>query len=223
MTQDPALSAKDPQQPQEFYHNDLSGLPLGSFPFLPTESTAIAPEYGGLYVPVSHPSWSGGCFKVIQRGLGKYIETVGPSPEFDNRLLITGDEKWQDYRLRAVVTPLSFDDCSPNGGRCGVVARFADPRNYIALVLDQNWQVKLIERTDDAITTLDAKPLEFCLGQSLTLTLAVSGGQIRGTAGPYSGATHVSGVAKSAQTTGKVGFVSDISARFGPFTVESLN
>jgi len=223
MTQDPALSAKDPQQPQVLYHNDLSGLPLGSFPFSPSESAAASPQYGGLYIPVTHPSWTSGCFKVIQRGLGKYIETIGPSPEFDNRLLVAGDDAWQNYRLRAVVTPLSFDDCSPGGGRCGVLVRYADPGNYVALVLEHDGQVKLIERANHVFTTLDAKPLEFCLGQSLTLTLVVSGNQARGTAGPYSGATHVSAVTKSTRERGKVGFVADIAARFGPFTVEALD
>ena len=125
-------------------HNDLSALALGSLPFrnaplselytLPLEEIP-----GGLVIPVAHSSWKpDACFRVIERGLGKYIEAIGASPHCENRILLAGDDAWGDYRLRAVVTPLTFDDASPAGGFCGVIARYADAQNYLALVLDRD-------------------------------------------------------------------------------------
>jgi rhamnogalacturonan endolyase len=218
------------------YHNDLSALPLGSLPFRNAALSEIAALSlneipGGLVIPHSHSSWKpDACFRVIERGLGKYIEAVGSSPQCENRILLVSERApnsppsafWSDYRLRAVVTPLSFDDASPCGGFCGVIARYADAQNYLALVLDRDGQVKLLERRDGVLEVLDAKPLEFCLGQSLSLTLTVTGDQVHGVAGPYAGATHVRGSISSRGrlARGTVGLISDVAARFGPFTVE---
>ena len=213
------------------YHNDLSALPLGLLPFqrseifehqgailLPFADAKSMP--GGIRIPVNHPSWiENGCFRVIERGLGKYLETVGGSPHFDNRILVAGDSAWREYRLRGVVTPLSFDDASPGGGVCGIIARYVDSGEYLALVLDSDGQLKLLQRRDNRFTVLDARPLEFCLGQSLTLSLTVQGNLAVGIAGPYTGATQVQAIFHGAEG-GQVGFIADVPARFGPFSVE---
>lgn len=213
---------------QTLFHNDLSALEAGVLPFqnsaiFETNSRAVPEIPGGFRIPVNHPAWSeSGCFRVIERGLGKYIETVGGSAEFENRILIVGGragEQWRDYRVRAVVTPLSFENASPAGGICGILARYESPRDYLALVLDRDGQVKLMQRRGDRFEVLDAKPLEFCLGQSLTLTLCVQGGHARGTAGPYSGAVNVESAIDTA-LGGGAGFISDVAARLGPVSVE---
>ncbi len=192
------------------YHNDLSALAAG-------------PLTGSdLHLPVLHPSWGAGTFRVIERGMGKYIETVGGSSQCTDRLLVTGDTAWRDYRLRAVITPISFEEGSPGGSLCGIVARYKNPHDYIALILDADGQVKLLLRRRHGFDVLDARPLEFCLGQSLSLTLRVHGGRVHGTAGPYTGATHVYGNINhgSVSGCGRVGMIADVPARFGPFTVE---
>jgi rhamnogalacturonan endolyase len=201
----------DSEYSHTLYHNDLSALAPG-------------PLTGSdLRQPVLHPSWEkGGTFRVIERGLGRYIETIGGSSQSVDRMLIAGDAAWNDYRLRAVVTPVSFDDGSPGGSLCGIVARYKNPHDYIALVLDADGQLKLLLRRRHGFDVLDARPLEFCLGQSLSLTLRVQGGRIQGTAGPYSGATHVFGNINHGAVAGcgRVGMIADVPARFGPFTVE---
>ena len=225
----PVMADTEPNLNHTLYHNDLSALPLGSLPFrnaIQSEIYALPlPEIsGGLVIPFAHSSWKpDACFRVIERGLGKYIEAVGASPHCENRILLAGDDAWGDYRLRAVVTPLTFDNASPAGGFCGVIARYVDAQNYLALVLDRDGQVKLLERRGGTFEVLDARTLEFCLGQSLSLTLTVTGNQAHGVAGPYAGATHVRGTIGSARKNGRVGLISDVAARFGPFTVESTH
>jgi rhamnogalacturonan endolyase len=235
MTQPPAPSASPTQFPHTLYHNDLSALPLGSLAvrhsrFSELRYEAPASPSGALTCPVTHPSWDEtGCFKVIERGTGKYIETLGASPACDNRIIVAGDPAWRNYRLRAVVTPLDTEGNDVPAGICGVVARYAHARSYLALVLDRDRQLKLLQRKGDEFTVLAARPLEFCLGQSLTLTLTIDGATIIGTAGPYSGATHVSATlpelnaASNADADlqgGRVGYIADVTARFGPFSVE---
>jgi hypothetical protein len=221
MSQKEELKASGTEFSHTLYHNDLSGLPLGSLPFFEADKPGSNAAYGGIHAPLRHPSWNAqNYFRVIERGLGKYIEAPGSSPECENRIIVAGEATWKDYRLRAVVTPISFDEGSPLGGFCGIVARFSDANNYIALVIDRNGQVKLLQRRDGNITTLEARPLEFCLGQSLTLTLILKGEKIQGTAGPYTGATNVFGTSKEL-LAGKVGYISDVAARFGPFSVEA--
>ena len=224
MTADSNLIPAESEFSHTLYHNDLSTLAAG-----PLVDARIGTD---LQLPVLHPSWnsgdsgdsgkSGGTFRVIERGIGKYIETVGGSPHYTDRMLITGDAAWRDYRLRAVITPVSFDDGSPGGSLCGIVARYKNPHDYIALVLDADGQVKLLLRRRHGFDVLDARPLEFCLGQSLSLTLRVHGGRIHGTAGPYTGATHVYGNLNhgSVSGCGRVGLIADVPARFGPFTIE---
>jgi hypothetical protein len=198
------LQSQDSQYTHILLHNDLSALQPGalteaSHPFkLPNETS----------------------FRVIERGTGKYIESVGGGHGSD-RMLMTGDPLWRDYRVRAVVTPLSFDEAGPSGGLCGIVARYASSQNYISLVLDRDGHVKLLHRNGNTFEVLDSKQTEYCLGQSLTLTLRVEGDLIRGTAGPYSGATQVEGRAFSGgDIGGAMGLIADVPARFGPFTIE---
>ena len=121
------------------------------------------------------------------------------------------------------MTPISFEGGSAAGGMCGILARFEDARNYLALVLDRDGQLKLLRRREDVLEVIAAKPVEFCLGQSLTLTLIVQGNQATGTAGPYSGATNIQAnidLPRSDRQGGCVGFLADIAARFGPLSVE---
>ena len=204
----------DAQYSHTLYQNDLSALMPGS-----------PGSLGGaeLYLAHTHPSWdAGGAFRVIERGTGKYIETVGGSPHCTGRLLLAGSPLWHNYRFRAVITPLSLDDASPGGGLCGIVARFNNPNDYIALALDADGQLKLLQRRPHGFDVLDFKPLEFCLGQSLSLTLRVEGPRVQGSAGPYSGATHVFADVSDAPVAGRgrVGLIADVPARFGPFTIE---
>src|SRR5579862_5891574 len=136
------------------YQNDLAGLSPGVFSF------RDSPFNAGFAIPCWHPSWDeSGCFKVIERGFGKYIETVGGSPLSENRMLLVSDPEgleWTGYRLRAVMTPLSFEDGSPKGSFCGIVGRYEDCRNYVALVLHQDGQLKLLQRHDDSFYLLDS-------------------------------------------------------------------
>ena len=199
----------DSQFTHTLHHNDLSALTPGALLSHTLENDPSAPA-------------SSGAFRVIERGTGKYIETIGGSPDSTGRLLVSGDPNWRNYRLRAVVTPISFDDPSPGGGICGIIARYVHSADYIALVLDADGQVKLLQRRAHGFDVLDQRPLEFCLGQSLSLTLRVEGSRAHGTAGPYTGATHVSADIRftPASSNGRIGLIADVPARFGPFSVE---
>ncbi|HYF50357.1 MAG TPA: hypothetical protein VEJ63_13185 [Planctomycetota bacterium] len=218
----------DPDYSHTLYHNDLSALALGSLPFhdgIASQhlSLNLPPLPGGLSIPSIDPEWTleSPPFKVIERGTSKYIEAVGSSPFGSRRFVVAGDPQWRDLRVRAVITPLDPDGSDTVQGVCGIVARFTDAQNFIALVIDRDRQLKLIQHVHGHDTLIDARPLEFCLGQSLTLTLRLSGDQAQGTAGPYSGATHVKGTLPAAATTGRVGYVTRMPARFGPLTVEA--
>lgn len=259
MAQSPSVSTPAPiplDYSRTLYHNDMSGLPLGPLalpdPTLLETLALPAPGLpGGLRAPVIHPSWlETGAFKVIERGVNRFIETVGASPLCEERMLVAGDAAWSDVRVRAVVTPLTFDGCGPGGGICGLVARYRDPRNFLALVLDRDFHVKLLQKRDGQWILLDARPLDFCLGQSLTLTLTLQGARVHAMAGPYTGAVHLYAYmagavvpvgleawadtpkggkplslpehpASSAAFNGCVGFIADVPARCGTLTVEA--
>jgi len=245
-----------PDYSRTLYHNDMSALPLGPLTLpdpslLETCALPAAVLPGGLRAPVVHPAWlESGAFKVIERGVNRFIETVGASPLCEDRMLVAGDSHWSDVRVRAVVTPLTFDGCGPGGGICGLIARYRDPRNFLALVLDRDFHVKLLQKRDGQWILLDARPLEFCLGQSLTLTLTLQGPRVHGTAGPYTGAAHLYAYmagaavpigieawgdtpkggkplalpeqpASCAAFNGCVGFIADVPARCGTLTVEA--
>lgn len=177
---------------QVLFHDDLSQLPVGD---------------------------SGDGFRVIARGLGKYLECDARTEQVDPRIRTLGESDWRDYRFRAVVTPISFETSNPGGVYCGIVARCVDAENYIALVLDRDECLKLLRRTSAGVELLAFAPLEFCIGQSLSLTLTVKGNDVIGTAGPYTGATTIK-AAIDGRSGGKVGFISTTAARFGPHSVE---
>lgn len=201
----------DTEFPFSLYHNDLSTLTPG-----PQHSAGriAAPEFGeDLIIPVP----ASGAFRVIERGLGKYIETIGGFSSI-NRLIVCGDRSWTNYRVRVVVTPLDFENASPGGALCGIIARYTDPENYMAVVLSIDYQVRLLQRRAGVFEQLDAKPLEYCLGQSLTLAMTFEGDKVTGMAGPYAGATFVRGT--TTLPSGKVGFISDVRTRLGPINVE---
>lgn len=161
---------------------------------------------------------------VITRGLGHYIEvrakTIECGPWVDSRF----PTKLQNYRFRAVVTPVSFDNTGPRGGFCGIIARYRDDENYIALVIDRTFHVKLLRCEGGQYQLLAVAPLEFCLGQSLTLTLTVNGNKAIGTAGPYAGATTIEAtvpeIPNILDRCNHAGFVCAGHARFGPHTLE---
>ena len=176
------------------YHDDLSGLNDGA-------------TYGK--------------FSVITRGLGKYLYCKSDT-QFTPAIHTFGDENWQDYRFRAVVTPNSFE-CNPDSpaGFCGIVARYKHTFNYIALVLDQDGRVNLLQRSAGGFELLASAALEFCIGQSLSLTISIQGGEIVGTAGPYAGKTTIRAqLPSSCGSGGKAGFICSAHARFGPHTIE---
>lgn len=175
------------------YHDDLSGFTAGPVP--------------------------GTQFKIVERGLGKYLEPESPHSSY---LYAVGGDECRDCRFRAVVTPVSFVDAPPVGGFCGIVARFRNSNDYLALVLSRDEQLKLLRRTPEGFDLLASCALEFCIGQSLTLTLTVAGEKIIGTAGPYAGATTVEARLPSGAMPagGKAGFVGATQARFGPHTLE---
>ncbi len=153
--------------------------------------------------------------------MGKYLEI--DSTRFDAPALYTvGDEHWREVSFRAVVTPVSFDQCQPAGGFCGILTRYQNENDYIALVLTKGYQVKLLRRTAGGFDLLAWAPLEFCIGQSLTLTLTISGNEIIGTAGPYSGKTTLKTTLPPGVNSfgGKAGFLCSAKARLGPHTAE---
>ena len=51
-----------------------------------------------------------------------------------------------DYRVRAVVTPLDADGTDTLNGLCGIIAYYMNAESYIALVLDRDRQMKLLQR-----------------------------------------------------------------------------
>src|SRR5437016_5526770 len=139
------LQSQDSQYTHLLHHNDLSALQPGAL-------SDVADDF-------KFPNENS--FHVIERGTGKYIETVGAGAGSD-RMLVTGDPHWRDYRLRAVVTPLSFEEAGPNGGLCGIVGRYANSQDYIALVLDRDGHVKLLRRNGSGFEVLDSKLTEYC-------------------------------------------------------------
>lgn len=232
----------DAEFPHTLYHNDLGALALGAL------DLSASPDPGGVLFSTPAPPHGSrdtppSPFRVIERGINKYIET---SVECGGeRILLAGDSRWRNYRVRAVLTPLSFDfaaaseeipknqfsapsaPSAPSAvnppavnadvGICGIVGRWQEDC-CVALVLHRDGQLKLLERSPEGTRVLDAKALEYCLGQSLTLALVFSGDKVTGAAGPYAGTTVVSGTTACAH--GKVGFIADVRARFGPLNVE---
>lgn len=170
------------------------------------------------------PGARDGEMSIITRGLGHYIEvrakTIECGPWVDSKF----PTKLQNYRFRAVVTPVSFENAGPRGGFCGIIARYRDDENYIALVIDRSFHMKLLRCNGGQYELLAAAPLEFCLGQSLTLTLSVKGNKAVGTAGPYAGATTIEALVPEIPNIldrhNHAGFVCAGHARFGPHTLE---
>lgn len=179
------------------HHDDLSALPVGRFEAYPF-------------------------FNVVARGMGKYIVADMPESGGTPHLHPIGSDTWADYRFRAVVTPISFENCPPTGGFCGIVARYKNESNYIALVLSRDGHVKLLRRTPSGFNLLATAPLVFCMGQSLSMTLIVVGGDITGIAGPYAGATVIKATLPAGEISGngKAGFISSAQSRLGPHSVE---
>ncbi len=162
-----------------------------------------------------------GDFDVISRGLGKYLRCAS-TPNSEPYIHLFGSEHWYDYRLRAVVTPVSFEQCLAVGGFCGILARYKNSFDFLAFVLARDGHIKLLQRTTAGFQLLASAPLEFCIGQSLTLTLTVKGGEVIGTAGPYAGKTTIRAqVPGGLGSRGQTGFICTAEARFGPQTVES--
>ena len=159
-----------------------------------------------------------GNYDIISRGLGKYLDCI-PDTNSNPCIHAFGNERWSNYRLRAVVTPVSYERCQAAGGFCGIVAQYKHHLDYLAFVLDRDGHVKLLQRTAGGFELLASAALEFCIGQSLSLTISIQGGEIVGTAGPYSGKTTIRAQLPNAGS-GKTGFICTAPARFGPHTIE---
>jgi len=204
------------------FHDDFLGLALGDFPAFNSplgEYTALQPEgaTGAWRMSVNHWSWpKTGSFRVVEAQGARELEAVGASPHYDNRLLIADLPHAQQYRVQARVTPLSFEGASPAGGLCGLLAHYQDSRTYLALVLERDGWLKLLRRRENIFEVLAGAPLAHTPGAPLEFSLEVSDAQISGVAG---------GIKLSAPLYGSpgggVGFLSDISARFGPIRVEA--
>ena len=160
-------------------------------------------------------------FRIVTRGLGKYLESPAPQYDCGPYMYTFGDGAWFNYRIRAVITPVSFENAGATGGYCGIVARYRDSSDYVALVLARDGLLKLLRRTVAGFEVMAQAPLEFCIGQSLTLTLSVRDSEIVGTAGPYAGATTIKAqYTAGASGSGRAGCINAAYARFGPQYVE---
>ncbi len=162
---------------------------------------------------------------VIARGMGKYLD-VDASESGGSNLLCpienAESSACREFRFRAVVTPVSFDNELPFAGFCGIFACYRNASDYVALLLDRHYQVKLVRRSARGLELLASSPLEFCFGQSLTLTLTIKNSKIVGEARPYAGVTVIRSpdTVEDFDPTGSCGFISNAKARFGPHTLE---
>lgn len=212
-----------PDFTQVLFEDAYQGLALGLFPMQNSplgeyHALPLPGDPGRWRVPVNHWSWSkeGRCFQIVEHEGARVVETIGSSPHYDNRILIAGEAAWSDYRVRTVVTPLSFEGASPAGGLCGLIARYEDSRTYLALVLDRDGALKLLRRRENIFDVLASAPLPFEPGRPLSFSLAAVGNTLAGEAGGVSLVAKFDGYAR-----GKIGLIADVPARFGPVCVDA--
>ena len=183
------------------YHDDLAGLTPGAV--------------GSSHFRSNDPQVS---IRAVNRGLGKYLEiTSRTQPVF----WLTDALNLAHYRIRAVLIPLSFDDCGPQEGFAGVVAAYRHSDDYFALVICKDRELKLLRRKNGMFELLARAPVDYCIGQPLTLALTIREGRIEGVAGPYSGAVRISATLEHFRPLGgDAGLICAAETRFGPHTVE---
>jgi len=137
----------------------------------------------------------------------------------------TGSRAWSDYRLTARLRPLFSKPAAgapviapmarTAQGVVGLIARYADSRNYYALVLTSDDTIELRRSTHDGQLVLAAAPLPVDQDHTYLLTLEVVGDQL-------SGLVDDQPVVAATDRTfreGKVALVANVPARFGDVIV----
>lgn len=88
-------------------------------------------------------------------------------------LVLYGNRDWNDYRVRADVTPHLVN-------QVGVACRVQGMKRYYALILTKDNRVQLVRELDGFSVLADA-PFELSLGKTYDFDLAVSGSTLIGT------------------------------------------
>ncbi len=132
--------------------------------------------------------------------------------------LSMGDLSWTDYVISTTVRP-------ENGTCAGIAFRYLNPREYYAFMLDtKNNKVKLVlRRMDQEATTghfawdeIKTVPFQFTSGKTYNISATVQDSRIT----CQVDGSVVIDTLSNFRKNGKVAFIADDPARFGPVTVK---
>jgi len=145
------------------------------------------------------PAWGAGlAYRVIQD------EGVG--------MVTQGEWEWTDYTVSALVLPHL-------ARRLGLIGAVRGLRRYVALALDEDHHVRLIEQRDDACRVLAECEAAWAYEEAQTLSLTVTQGGITATYGDVA----LTATGKDLPTRGAVGLLADTGyGEFGPVTVRGV-
>lgn len=176
---------------------DFAGLPLGA---------PLAGALGPWRIPEKAN------VKVIEHDSARMLASADGC---GSRVLAAGDELWGDVHVRCAVTPLQAQN-QRGGGPVGVVARYRDARNYLALVYDRDGRLKLLRRDGEDFAILAGAHLPHEAGHPLSFALTVTGSLAQGEAGGVAIKARFEGL-----KLGKAGLFAGGEGRFGPLGVET--
>ena len=145
------------------------------------------------------PAWGAGlAYRVIQD------EGVG--------MVTQGEWEWTDYTVSVLVLPHL-------ARRLGLVGAVRGLRRYVALALDEDHHVRLIEQRDDACRVLAECEAAWAYEEAQTLSLTVTQGGITAIYGDVA----LTATGKDLPTRGAVGLLADTGyGEFGPVTVRGV-
>lgn len=176
---------------------DYAGLPVG---------VSLAGAVGPWRIPEKAN------VKVIDHDGARMLATANDASAC---VLAAGDENWSDVHVRCAVTPLAAQN-QRGGGPCGIVARYRDARNFLALVYDRDGRLKLLRRDGEDFAILAGAHLPHEAGHPLSFALTVTGNLAQGEAGGVAIKARFEGLKQ-----GKAGLFAGGAGRFGPLGVET--
>ena len=140
-------------------------------------------------------SGAGMAYRVIQN------EGVG--------LATQGEWEWTDYSVSAVILPHLAK-------RLGLAGAVRGLRRYVALVLDEDHRVRLIEQRDDVTRVLAESGATWTMEEAQPVSLTITASGITATYGPVS----LTASGPDLPTRGAVGLLAEAGyGEFGPVTV----
>jgi ADP-ribosylglycohydrolase len=118
-------------------------------------------------------------------------------------LMMTGTREWTDYKVEAAGSSLLSEEF-------GIAVRVAGMRRYLAVVATRSGKAMIVSQWDDERSVLAEGPLDWQLGEDVSFSIKVEGGQVTAKAGKTSlkakSGRHTSGGAAALVTRGSADF-----------------